>query len=149
MSRKYHESIQRAQSFVILGRRIPTVFGFIGIILTDFDGICQSNVVNVGQEDWKNEQVSSKKLSAAAVNARQMGRVEDEAALHDAVLPTRPGDDVGPAGRMLLAWRWLATRPAEDLLTEASVVGVLDALGLPGMTRRRPTWQMATDVKAI
>ncbi|WP_318012745.1 MULTISPECIES: DUF1403 family protein [unclassified Mesorhizobium] len=59
-----------------------------------------------------------------------MGRVEDETALHDAVLLTRPGDDVCPAGRMLLARRWLATRPAEDLLTKASLVGVLDVLGL-------------------
>jgi hypothetical protein len=69
-------------------------------------------------------------LAAAAVTARQAGRVEDEAALRDAVLLTRPGDDVGPAGRMLLAWRRLAARPAEELLTEASIAGVLDAFGL-------------------
>jgi hypothetical protein len=69
-------------------------------------------------------------LAAAAVTARQAGRVEDEAALRDAVLLTRPGDDVGPAGRMLLAWRRLAAKPAEELLTEASIAGVLAALGL-------------------
>ena len=69
-------------------------------------------------------------LVAAAVTARQAGRVEDEAALRDAVLLTRPGDDVGPAGRMLVAWRRLATRPAEELLTEAGIAGMLDALGL-------------------
>jgi hypothetical protein len=69
-------------------------------------------------------------LAAAAVTTRQAGRTEDEAALRDAVLLTRPGDDVGPAGRMLLAWRRLAARPAEELLTEASIASVLDALGL-------------------
>ena len=69
-------------------------------------------------------------LAAAAVTARQAGRVEDEAALRDAVLLPRPGEDVGPAGRMQLAWRRLAAKPVEELLTEASIAGVLDALGL-------------------
>jgi hypothetical protein len=69
-------------------------------------------------------------LSAAAVTAKQAGRVEDEAALRDAVLLTRPGDDVGPAGRMFLAWRRLAGTPAEKLLTEAGIGAVLDDLGL-------------------
>ncbi|MCV3211675.1 DUF1403 family protein [Mesorhizobium sp. YC-39] len=69
-------------------------------------------------------------LSAAAATARQAGRVEDESALRDAVLLTRPGDDVGPAGRMLLAWRRLAAMPLERLLTEANIGAVLDDLGL-------------------
>ena len=46
-------------------------------------------------------------LSAAAAATKQAGRVEDEAALRDAVLLTRPGDDVGPGGRMFLGWRRL------------------------------------------
>lgn len=71
-------------------------------------------------------------LAAAAATAKQAGRVEDEAALRDAVLLTRPGDflSVGPAGSMLLAWRRLAGTPAEKLLTEASIGAVLDDLGL-------------------
>lgn len=69
-------------------------------------------------------------LSAAAVTTRQAGRAEDEAALRDAVLLTRPGDDVGPAGRMVLAWRRLVAGPAQELLTEASIAGVLDAVDL-------------------
>jgi hypothetical protein len=69
-------------------------------------------------------------LSAAAATAKVAGRVEDEAALRDTVLLTRSGDDVGPAGRMLLGWRRLAARPPEELLTEASIARVLDALGL-------------------
>ncbi|WP_258598838.1 DUF1403 family protein [Mesorhizobium sp. AR07] len=68
-------------------------------------------------------------LSAAAVTAKQAGRVEDESALRDAVLLTRPGDNVGPAGLLLLAWRRLAVRPPEDLLTENNLAGVLEDLG--------------------
>ncbi|MBZ9920364.1 MULTISPECIES: DUF1403 family protein [unclassified Mesorhizobium] len=69
-----------------------------------------------------------KKLSAVAVTARQMGGVDDEAALRDAVLLTRPGDDVGPAGRIGLALAGNSARGGSS--DEASVVGVLDALGL-------------------
>ena len=70
------------------------------------------------QERWAGAWRQRLALAAAAVATRAGGRVEDEAALRDAVLLTRPGDNVGPAGRMLLAWRRLALRPAEDLLTE-------------------------------
>ncbi|MER8791917.1 DUF1403 family protein [Mesorhizobium sp. M0983] len=68
-------------------------------------------------------------LTAAAVTVKQAGRVEDEAALRDAVLLTRPGDDVGPAGQMSSAWRRLATRPAVGLLTEKGLAAVLEEFG--------------------
>lgn len=68
-------------------------------------------------------------LAAASASARQAGRVEDEGALRDAVLLTRAGDDVGPAGKMLLAWRRLATGPTEELLTEASMARILEEFG--------------------
>jgi len=47
------------------------------------------------------------------------------------VLLTHHGDflSVGPAGRMLLAWRRLATRPVADLLTMASLAAVLEEFG--------------------
>ncbi|MFC3721919.1 DUF1403 family protein [Neoaquamicrobium sediminum] len=82
------------------------------------------------QERWAGAWRQRLALAAAAATTKQAGRVEDEAALRDAVLLTRPGDDAGPAGRMLLAWRRLASRPTEELLTETSIAGVLDALGL-------------------
>jgi hypothetical protein len=82
------------------------------------------------QEGWAGAWRQRLALAAAGVTARQTGRVEDESALRDAVLLTRPGDNVGPAGRMLLAWRRLAGMPAEKLLTEASIGAVLDDLGL-------------------
>lgn len=82
------------------------------------------------QERWAGACRQRLALSAAAATAKQAGRVEDESALRDAVLLTKPGDDVGPAGRMLLAWRRLAGTPAEKLLTEASIGATLDHLGL-------------------
>ena len=46
-------------------------------------------------------------LSNAASLARQAGRAEDEAALRDAFYLRRSGDDPGPAGKLLMAWRKL------------------------------------------
>lgn len=51
-------------------------------------------------------------LSCAAALARQGGRTEDEAALRDAFYLRRDGDDPGPAGRILEAWRALSERAA-------------------------------------
>ncbi len=82
------------------------------------------------QERWAGAWRQRLALAAAAATANQAGRVEDEAALRDAVLLTKFGDDVGPAGSMLLAWRQLAGTPAENLLTEDSIGAVLDDLGL-------------------
>lgn len=81
------------------------------------------------QERWAGVWRQRLALCAAAVTAKQAGRVEDEPALRDAVLLTRAGDDVGPAGRMFLGWRRFAQTPAKDLLTEASIGVVLDEFG--------------------
>ncbi|MER8395744.1 DUF1403 family protein [Mesorhizobium sp. M0959] len=81
------------------------------------------------QERWAGAWRQRLALVAAAVTAKQAGRVEDESALRDAVLLTRPGDNVGPAGRMFLAWRRLAARPAEELLTKKTLAAVLEDLG--------------------
>lgn len=51
-------------------------------------------------------------LATAAVLARQRGRAEDEAALRDAWYLRQAGDDPGPAGRILGAWRHLGERAA-------------------------------------
>lgn len=81
------------------------------------------------QERWAGAWRQRLALVAAAVTAKRTGRVEDEAALRDALLLTRPGDDVGPAGRMLSAWRRLVARPPEGLLTERSLAAVLEEFG--------------------
>jgi hypothetical protein len=51
-------------------------------------------------------------LSNAAAVARRAGRREDEAGLRDAWYLTRNGDDPGPGGRILTAWRRLGERAA-------------------------------------
>jgi hypothetical protein len=81
------------------------------------------------QERWAGACRQRLALSASAVTARQAGRVESEAALRDTVLLTKAGDDVGPGGRMLLAWRRLAGRPAEELLTKKNLDAVLGEFG--------------------
>lgn len=81
------------------------------------------------QEQWAGAWRQRLALAAASVAVKQGGRVEDEAALRDALLLTRPGDDVGPAGNRLLAWRRLASRPAIDLLTKESIALVLEEFG--------------------
>ncbi|WP_353023267.1 DUF1403 family protein [Mesorhizobium sp. M1403] len=83
------------------------------------------------QERWAGALRQRLALSAAAVTARQAGRVEDEGALRDAMLLARPGDflSVGPAGLLLLAWRRLAARSGDELLTEKNLAAVLEEFG--------------------
>ncbi|WP_247494062.1 DUF1403 family protein [Bradyrhizobium sp. 142] len=51
-------------------------------------------------------------LASAALLARHGGRSEDEAALRDAWYLRREGDDPGPGGRILKAWRHLGQHAA-------------------------------------
>ena len=53
-------------------------------------------------------------LSCAAALARQGGRTEDETALRDHWYLRKPGDDPGPGGRILDAWRRLGERATSD-----------------------------------
>ncbi len=82
------------------------------------------------QERWAGTWRQRLALAAAAVATRQAGRVEDEAALRDAILLTRPGDDAGPGGRIALAWRRLAVSPASKLFEIESLTALLDDCGL-------------------
>ncbi|MER9216452.1 DUF1403 family protein [Mesorhizobium sp. M0663] len=118
-----------------LRRAIPDAQSLAG---KDFEDVALAAGAIIGaldmvvrrQERWAGAWRQRLALTAAAVTAKQAGRVEDEAALRDAVLLTRPGDNVGPAGLLLLAWRRLAGMPAEKLLTKAGIGAMLDNLGL-------------------
>jgi Protein of unknown function (DUF1403) len=66
-------------------------------------------------------------LKAAAASARIARRGEDEATLRDAFFLRHGGDDPGPAGRMLVAWRGL-DRSAP--LADDAVVHVAETLQL-------------------
>jgi hypothetical protein len=74
-------------------------------------------------------------LTAAAATAKRAGRIEDEAALRDSFVLARPSDilsgstTLGPAGLLLLAWRRLATRPPEELLTKKTLAAALEEFG--------------------
>lgn len=88
-----------------------------------------------GQEKWAGVWRQRLALAAAAVTARQAGRVETEAALRDTFVFSGSGDRLsgstalGPAGRMLLGWRRLAERPAAELLTAKNLGVVLEEFG--------------------
>ncbi|TIN20977.1 MAG: DUF1403 family protein [Mesorhizobium sp.] len=118
-----------------LRRAVPDAQSLAG---NEFEDVAPAASATIGaldavvrrQEPWAGAWRQRLALSAAATTAKQMGRVEDEAALRDAVLLTRPGDNVGPPGRILMAWRRLAGMPVEKLLTEASIGSVLEDLGL-------------------
>lgn len=82
-------------------------------------------------EPWAGAWRQRLALTAAAATARQAGRAEDEAALRDAVLLTRAGDDPGPGGAFVLAWRRLTGRPAADLAREECLAAMLQEFGFP------------------
>ncbi|MDI6029349.1 DUF1403 family protein [Corticibacterium sp. UT-5YL-CI-8] len=87
------------------------------------------------QERWAGAWRQRLALAAAAATAKQAGRVEDESALRDTFVFSGPGDSLsgsttlGPAGLLLLAWRRLATRPGDELLTEKNLAAVLEEFG--------------------
>tara|TARA_R110002020_G_scaffold392426_1_gene602691 strand:- start:1231 stop:2187 length:957 start_codon:yes stop_codon:yes gene_type:complete len=75
-----------------------------GIALKSLDDLVRSDPAWAGC--WRSRQA----LKCAAAAVRLMGRTEDEHALRDAVLLTAAGDDPGPAGKVLLAFKRVSTR---------------------------------------
>lgn len=73
---------------------------------------------------WRNRLA----LASAHAAVRLMGRKEDETSLRDAVLLCPPGGDPGPAGRVHVAYRRLASRKAA--MTETTIREVADLLAL-------------------
>ncbi len=67
-------------------------------------------------------------LKSAAAATRLAGRTEGESALRDAQLFRSAGDDPGPAGKVLVAWRRLAGRSTN--LDEEAMQSIADLLEL-------------------
>jgi hypothetical protein len=67
-------------------------------------------------------------FAGASASARIARRSEDEAMLRDALLLRHDGDDPGPAGRLLVAWRGL-DRSAP--LSDDSILHLAETLSLP------------------
>jgi hypothetical protein len=101
----------------------PTEAAFYaGAALTSLDLLVRAEPVWAGA--WRNRLA----LKCAAAGVRLAGRTEDAAALRDAFSFRRPGDELGPAGNLLVAFRRLASRsPAVDL---ENLRGIVDWLGL-------------------
>jgi hypothetical protein len=114
-------AVPDAQS--LAGKDVEDVALVAGATLSALDAVVRR------QERWAGAWRQRLALAAAAVAARQAGRIEDDAALRDAVLLIRSGDDVGPAGRMLLGCRRLITQPVEELLSEKNLAAVLGEFG--------------------
>ncbi|KFC70263.1 hypothetical protein FF80_01045 [Devosia sp. LC5] len=75
-----------------------------GAALNALDNLVRSDAVWAGV--WRQRLA----LKSAAAAVQLSGRREDEAALRDSHYWRGAGDDPGPAGHLLLAWRKLATR---------------------------------------
>jgi len=93
-----------------------------GIALKSLDDLVRFEPVWAGC--WRERQA----LKCATAAVRLMGRTEDEAGLRDAVLLTAAGDDPGPAGKMFLAYKRLATR--KPGCSAKQVEGIAELMGL-------------------
>lgn len=93
-----------------------------GSALNSLDNLVRSTPVWAGV--WRQRLA----LKSAAAATRLVGRTEEESALRDAQLFRAAGDDPGPAGRVLLAWRRLAGR--STAIDEEVVRSIADLLEL-------------------
>src|SRR5208337_725012 len=75
---------------------------FAGAALSALDSVAKSDPPWAGV--WRHRLALK---SATAVTANLLNRREDDAALRDAVALARPGQDLGPAGRVYAAFRTL------------------------------------------
>jgi hypothetical protein len=93
-----------------------------GSALTSLDTLVRGDSAWAGA--WRQRQA----LTCAAAAMRLVGRSEDEAALRDAFYWRQPGDALGPAGSIFLAWKRLASRAPS--LDAARLRATADLLGL-------------------
>ena len=93
-----------------------------GIALKSMDDLVRSEPSWAGC--WRERQA----LKSAVSAVRLTGRNEDEHALRDALLLTASGDDPGPAGKMVLAYKRLATR--KPGFAAKQVADLADLMGL-------------------
>lgn len=93
---------------------------FAGAALNSLDNLVRSNPPWAGA--WRQRLA----LSCTAAAMSVVGRVEDVAALRDVWHLRQPGDDPGPAGTILAAWKRLAgLSSGVDVETLRSVTGQL------------------------
>lgn len=93
-----------------------------GIALKSLDDLVGIELAWAGC--WRSRQA----LKCAVVAVRLMGQNEDEAGLRDAVLLTAAGDDPGPTGNLLLAFKRLANQ--KPAVSTKAVTELADLMGL-------------------
>jgi hypothetical protein len=81
------------------------------------------------ESEWNGAWRHRLALKAASACMTLLGRAEDEAALRDAWLLRQPGDEPGPAGNVLAAWRRLAGRSLPPTIEEVQTVAGLLGVG--------------------
>lgn len=105
-----------------------------GSALNSLDNLVRSDMPWLGA--WRHRLA----LKAAAATVKLIRRTEDEAALRDAWYLRQPGDDPGPAGNVLAAWRKLAGRSlslvADDFRAVAELLGVGWSAGFGELVKR-------------
>lgn len=95
-----------------------------GSALNTLDNLVQAAPVWSGA--WRHRLA----LKAASACMTLIGRSEDEAALRDAWLLRQPGDEAGPAGNVLAAWRRLAGHSLPSVIEDLQAgVGWSDGFG--------------------
>jgi hypothetical protein len=93
-----------------------------GAALSSLDNLVRNGSIWAGV--WRQRLA----LKSAAAATRLLGRMEEESALRDAQLFRATGDDPGPAGKVLSAWRRLAGR--STTLDEEAARSIADLLEL-------------------
>ena len=113
--------------------RVPAWARSRGSVKRDVDGAyiagaalnSLDNLVR-GEPAWGGAWRQRLALKAAAAATRLVGRKEEEGALRDAQFFRAAGDEPGPAGNLLMAWRRMASRSTG--LDEAAVRAVAERL---------------------
>jgi hypothetical protein len=129
--------------------------GFLaGAALNSLDNLVRGEPVWAGV--WRQRLA----LKAAAAATRLLGRKEEEGALRDTHFFRAAGDEPGPAGKLLLAWRRLASRSTElgeeavrsvaehlDVIWDDQLAGII-ANGVDLATSQRPAPLLAAELAA-
>jgi hypothetical protein len=97
--------------------KVPVWARSRGLVLHDADaaysaGVALNSLDNLVRQDfaWAGAWRQRLALQSAAAAVNLTGRREDESALRDAHFLRGAGDDPGPSGHLLMAWRRLASR---------------------------------------
>lgn len=119
--------------------RLPRLLGWTrsrGRDLTEADAAFAAGIALKSLDDlvlldpiWAGCWRSRQALKCAVIAVRLMGRNEDHAGLRDAVLLTAPGDDPGPAGKILLATQKVSDRTGRVTTAFVKELAELLALG--------------------